>query len=219
MGFKLINNFNRPYFSRSISEFWKRWHISLSTWFKDYLYISLGGNRMSVPRWYLNLFIVFVISGLWHGANWTFIIWGAINGFYLVFAIVTQSWRKTLEKWLYLDKSPTINNILKISSTFLLACFAWIFFRANTINDAINIIKEIYNFDGTIFGGGNSLKYCFLAISILLIIELAQEYKYKSILPFKTKYRFIEHLAYSFLIIIILLIGVFDGSQFIYFQF
>src|SRR5678815_1064118 len=78
MGFKLMTNFNRPYFARSISEFWKRWHISLSTWFKDYLYISLGGNRVSVPRWYFNLFIVFLVSGLWHGANWTYIIWGCL---------------------------------------------------------------------------------------------------------------------------------------------
>ena len=82
MGFKLMTNFNRPYFARNISEFWKRWHISLSTWFKDYLYISLGGNRVSIPRWYFNLMLVFIISGLWHGANWTYIIWGAWNGFY-----------------------------------------------------------------------------------------------------------------------------------------
>ena len=106
MGFKLMTNFNRPYFSRSISEFWKRWHISLSTWFRDYLYISLGGNRVSIPRWYLNLFLVFTISGLWHGANWTYIIWGSLNGFYLVFAIITEKWRKRFKQLIGLDQLP-----------------------------------------------------------------------------------------------------------------
>ncbi len=138
MGFKLMTNFNRPYFSRSISEFWKRWHISLSTWFKDYLYISLGGNRVSVPRWYFNLFIVFAISGLWHGANWTYIIWGAINGFYLVFAIVTDKSRKRLSSLVYLDRMPKIHHALQILVTFVLACFAWIFFRANTAGCIFN---------------------------------------------------------------------------------
>ncbi|MGZ5286161.1 MAG: MBOAT family O-acyltransferase, partial [Flavisolibacter sp.] len=93
MGFKLMKNFDRPYQARSISEFWKRWHISLSTWFRDYLYISLGGNRVSIPRWYFNLFFVFLVSGFWHGANWTFVIWGALHGFYLVFAIISEKAR------------------------------------------------------------------------------------------------------------------------------
>src|SRR5450759_1635191 len=108
MGFKLMTNFNRPYFSTSISEFWKRWHISLSSWFKDYLYISLGGNRVSIPRWYFNLLFVFVISGLWHGANWTFIIWGALNGFYLVFAIWTQEIRERIAHLTGLSKYPRL---------------------------------------------------------------------------------------------------------------
>ena len=96
MGFKLMVNFDRPYFSKSIAEFWKRWHISLSTWFRDYLYISLGGNRVSTSRLYFNLFITFLISGLWHGANWTYVIWGALNGIYLIFAIVTAGLRRRL---------------------------------------------------------------------------------------------------------------------------
>src|SRR5450432_1057204 len=96
MGFRLMVNFNKPYQSRDISEFWKRWHISLSSWFRDYLYISLGGNRVSVPRWYFNLFFVFLVSGFWHGANWTFIAWGALHGFYLVFAIFSHKARKRM---------------------------------------------------------------------------------------------------------------------------
>src|SRR5207253_8641852 len=87
MGFKLMTNFNKPYHARSVSEFWKRWHISLSTWFRDYLYKPLGGNRTSRNRWYFNLFVTFLVSGIWHGANWTFVVWGALNGFYVLSSI------------------------------------------------------------------------------------------------------------------------------------
>ncbi|HPH53740.1 MAG TPA: MBOAT family O-acyltransferase, partial [Bacteroidales bacterium] len=118
MGIKLMNNFNRPYFSRSMSEFWKRWHISLSSWFRDYVYITLGGNRVSIPRWYLNLFIVFLISGLWHGANWTYVIWGALNGFYLIFAIISQGFRNKAKRLVGLDKLPWLNNLLEVMITF-----------------------------------------------------------------------------------------------------
>ena len=135
-----MTNFNRPYFSKSISEFWKRWHISLSTWFRDYLYISLGGNRVSIPRWYFNLFFVFLISGLWHGANWTFIIWGALNGFYLVFGMVSKNYREKLIRVFLFDKLP----VLSVGLTFLLVSFAWIFFRANSVRSAFFISKNIF---------------------------------------------------------------------------
>jgi len=219
MGFKLMTNFNRPYFSRSISEFWKRWHISLSTWFKDYLYISLGGNRVSVPRWYLNLFIVFVISGLWHGANWTFIIWGALNGFYLVFAVVTEKPRKQLGKLFYLDKLPTFNSAIQISVTFGLACIAWIFFRANSVQDGFNIVTKIVQFKGSLFLDKPVITYSLFAIAMLFAIEFMQEKKHNRVLPFKTNHWLKEHLAYASLVILIILLGVFDGGQFIYFQF
>lgn len=140
MGFKLMTNFDKPYQSKSIAEFWKRWHISLSTWFRDYLYISLGGKRVSIPRWYFNLFIVFLISGLWHGANWTFVIWGALNGFYLVFALITKDVRARLSTRLGLDRIPWIERI----TTFLLVAFAWIFFRANNAQDAFYICTHIF---------------------------------------------------------------------------
>ena len=144
MGFKLMDNFNRPYFSKSIAEFWKRWHISLSTWFKDYFYISLGGNRVSVPRWYLNLFLTFLLSGLWHGANWTYVVWGALNGFYLVFGIWTQPWRKKAAAVIGLDRYPRLHQYVKMIVTFSLVCFAWIFFRANTIGDALYIVCHLF---------------------------------------------------------------------------
>jgi D-alanyl-lipoteichoic acid acyltransferase DltB (MBOAT superfamily) len=119
MGFKLMTNFNRPYFSRNISEFWKRWHISLSTWFKDYLYISLGGNKVSIPRWYFNLFFVFLVSGFWHGANWTFIIWGAINGFYLVFALLTDKLSTRIVEFTGLGRHKKVLSFFNIIITFL----------------------------------------------------------------------------------------------------
>ena len=220
MGFKLMTNFNRPYFSRNISEFWKRWHISLSTWFKDYLYISLGGNRVSIPRWYFNLMLVFIISGLWHGANWTYIIWGALNGFYLVFAIITYGLRKKITRLAGIDQLPKLNNFLQVLTTFFLACFAWIFFRANHVTDAFNIIKKMFKFDGPVFIENPSMIiYPIMGIFLLLFVELKQEY-YKGSFSFLSNNNWmVRNLSYAFLIILILLFGVFDGGQFIYFQF
>ena len=215
-----MTNFNRPYFARNISEFWKRWHISLSTWFKDYLYISLGGNRVSVPRWYFNLFLVFLISGLWHGANWTYVIWGTLNGFYLVFAIITQKFRNRINDLTGIEKLPRLNHFLQIFITFILSCFAWIFFRANSITDAFTIIKKILTDRGSIFIGKPSIMiYSFLGIFILLFVELKKEFYKGEFSFFNHKNWVVRNLSYAFLIIIILLIGVFDGGQFIYFQF
>jgi alginate O-acetyltransferase complex protein AlgI len=220
MGFKLMTNFNRPYFSKSISEFWKRWHISLSTWFKDYLYISLGGNKVSIPRWYFNLFIVFLVSGLWHGANWTFIIWGALNGFYLVGALLLQPLSKKIDEMLGLKKIAWLNNFVNISITFALTCFAWIFFRANTVQDAFTVIKKIFTFKGPLFyENPSSLIYSFGGIAFLLLAEAKKEYYKGQFSLLANQNRLVRHLSYALLILIILLVGVFDGGQFIYFQF
>lgn len=116
MGYDLMINFRQPYFSQSIAEFWKRWHISLSTWFKDYLYIPLGGNRVAKNRWYFNLMAVFLISGLWHGANWTFVLWGFLHGFYLVFSIWTQNIRDTISHAFRVDRFPALQRFFKSSS-------------------------------------------------------------------------------------------------------
>lgn len=144
MGFKLMDNFNRPYHAQSISEFWRRWHISLSTWFRDYLYIPLGGNRVGRQRWCLNLFLTFLISGLWHGANWTFIIWGALHGFYLIFSIWTEGIRSRLILRLGLDRLPMITRGLRALLTFHLVAFGWIFFRAHTVSDAFLIVARLF---------------------------------------------------------------------------
>ncbi len=220
MGFKLMTNFNRPYFSQSISEFWKRWHISLSSWFKDYLYISLGGNKVTIPRWYFNLFIVFLISGLWHGANWTYIIWGGLNGFYLVFAIITKKYRDGFSNLIRLNHFPKINGFFQIMTTFILANFAWIFFRANNLENAALIIKKIFTQWGELFIPTSSMMaYSFFSILFLLVIEIKREYFNEKISFMYNKNIVVRNLSYSFLIILILLFGVFDGGQFIYFQF
>jgi alginate O-acetyltransferase complex protein AlgI len=220
LGFRLMLNFNRPYFSRNISEFWKRWHISLSSWFRDYLYISLGGNRVSVPRWYVNLFIVFLISGIWHGANWTFVMWGALNGFYLIFAIVTNNLRTTVNTRLGLAKFPRIHQFIEVVLTFFLSGFAWIFFRSNSIQDAFYIIKTMITGRGSLFSENPSiLIYSVFGILFLLGIEFMQEYFPGRIDLFHHKSMWVRNLTYTALIVLILLVGVFDGGQFIYFQF
>jgi len=220
MGFKLMTNFNRPYFSRNISEFWKRWHISLSTWFKDYLYISLGGNRVSIPRWYFNLFFVFLVSGLWHGANWTFLIWGGLNGLYLVFALMTQHFRKGVDKVLGLTNLPGLNRLLEISTTFILACFAWIFFRANSVHDAFYIIRKMFTSRGPVyFQEPSMIIYALFGILFLICVEWRQEFSPHRVSLLNNPHWLVRNLACAMLIVLILLIGVFDGGQFIYFQF
>ena len=144
MGIKLMKNFAHPYFAKSISEFWQRWHISLSTWFRDYLYIPLGGNRVAKPRWVFNLLITFLISGFWHGANWTFVIWGALHGLYVVFFGLTENLWTRVSSALRLDRFQKLANAFSTFITFSLVTYAWIFFRANNLSDAIYISKGLF---------------------------------------------------------------------------
>jgi D-alanyl-lipoteichoic acid acyltransferase DltB (MBOAT superfamily) len=220
MGFDLMANFKRPIFAKSTGEFWKRWHISLSTWFKDYLYFPMGGNKRSVSRWYFNLMVVFLISGLWHGANWTYIIWGGINGFYLVFAIITKNYRNRFNSFIGIIKFPTIHLFFQITVTFLLISFSRVFFRAQSIDDALKVIKKIFTFNGSIFENGTiTILYSFLAIFFLLVVEFKKEFYKGSFTLSHHKNFWVRNAYYSFLIILIIMVGVFDGGQFIYFQF
>ena len=144
MGIRLMQNFDHPYMATTVKEFWSRWHISLSTWFKDYLYIPLGGNRCSRPRYFLNVMIVFLVSGLWHGANWTFVIWGALHGVYQIIGTLTLPLRnKLLENLKISPKSAPVLWLRRIV-TFVLVGFAWIFFRANTVTDAFHLIDTLF---------------------------------------------------------------------------
>jgi alginate O-acetyltransferase complex protein AlgI len=145
MGIRLMKNFNRPYSAMSISEFWGRWHISLSTWFKDYLYIPLGGNRNGRAKHIRNLFLTFMISGFWHGANWTFIIWGALHGVYLIFAMLTERVRNHIRQFIGIGRVPLLDQILQKAIVFLLVTLAWIFFRAKTVSAACYMVRHIFS--------------------------------------------------------------------------
>jgi D-alanyl-lipoteichoic acid acyltransferase DltB (MBOAT superfamily) len=230
MGYKTMENFNRPYFSKSIAEFWRRWHISLSSWFRDYLYIPTGGNRVSVPRWYLNLFVVMLICGFWHGANWTFLVWGGLHGFYLIFSILTRSVRDHLVRTIGLDRVPKLHSYLKILVTFSLVCFAWIFFRADKISGAFNIISSLFAGWGRAFTVETLEKVPFwgplkfelvvslISIGILLSVHLMEQHG-NVIGRFSEKPVWVRWPVYYFFLVAILLFGNFGSKQFIYFQF
>ncbi|GGB16546.1 MBOAT family O-acyltransferase [Puia dinghuensis] len=239
MGIKLMTNFNKPYRSKNVAEFWRRWHISLSTWFRDYLYISLGGNRVSVPRWYFNLFFVFLVSGFWHGANWTFVVWGALHGFYLIFAIVTQKMRARLNHLTLLDRHPRLLGVLQMITTFCLVLVAWVFFRANTIHDAFYILgrfpvaladighwlirahfstesfKSLIGFMPVFV---IDIQLSFLLIALLQGIEWVQTHKDLSAL-IRQRPIYIRWTLYYLMIAVIIFLGVYENRQFIYFQF
>jgi alginate O-acetyltransferase complex protein AlgI len=221
LGYRLMQNFNRPYFSDSFSNFWNRWHISLSTWFRDYFYIPLGGNRVLKWRLYYNLLITFLISGLWHGSKLTFLVWGFIHGFYLIFEKFVYNNKKL--SFVYMNNCLPLKRVINTSTVFILVCFAWIFFRANSISEALFISKSLLNISFDFFlpqdADITSPVYAVISILVLLLIEFKREFLHdnKKLFNYYTK---IPNLyKYIFLIFIILYIGVFNGSQFIYFQF
>jgi len=219
MGFKLMQNFNRPYFAKNIAEFWKRWHISLSTWFKDYLYISLGGNRVSVPHWHFNLFFTFLVSGLWHGANWTYIAWGALNGLYLIVENISNSYRRRITRIIGLTKYPIMHTYLKMLITFALTCVAWVFFRAANISDACLILKKIFSEPGPLFTGGfKDIIYGVFGIFFLIGFDYWSRGKHVDVF-IGSKHYATRWTIYVYMVMSILTMGVFNASQFIYFQF
>ena len=144
LGFRLMKNFDSPYLSGSIKEFWRRWHISLSTWFSDYVYIPLGGNRVRLPRYYFNLFVTFLISGLWHGANWTFLIWGALHGLYRVVGAIRDSLRKR-RGLSPAEEATGFRAAFNVAFTFVLVTVGWVFFRANTVQDAFYVFRHCFD--------------------------------------------------------------------------
>ncbi len=221
MGFTLMTNFDRPYSAKTVTEFWRRWHISLSTWFRDYVYIPLGGNRVSKGRRYVNLMIVFVLSGLWHGAGWPFLIWGALHGLAIVYEGITKDWRaKTiarLPKW-FLNPFSTL-------LVFLFVQFVWIFFRANTFEKAFAVIKGFFNYTDffALFSSMTAaIKYSivvglFSLANFLLIERLMKndklQIRFKESLTFRT-------FVFAYFILLFIFFGSFKNAQsFIYFQF
>ncbi|MDX2171912.1 MAG: MBOAT family O-acyltransferase [Bacteroidota bacterium] len=225
MGFRLMENFNRPYASTTISEFWSRWHISLSTWFRDYLYIPLGGNRVKVPRWYFNLFFVFLVSGIWHGANWTFIIWGAIHGFYLIFAIIMRPIGEKIRKIFQKGFLKLFYNLINLGIVFALTTFAWLFFRAQSLNDAIYVIKNSFKLNSLSVQRDLYLNsgqdFFIVAVFVILFMEVVQyiNANFNNIL-FNGSNKILRWAFCLVLLIMICTLGVFHSdSEFIYFQF
>jgi D-alanyl-lipoteichoic acid acyltransferase DltB (MBOAT superfamily) len=231
MGFRLMENFNRPYYSKSISEFWKRWHISLSTWFRDYLYIPLGGNRVSKRRWRFNLFFVFLVSGLWHGAGWTFIIWGGLHGAYLIIALWTRGLRDKFIRRTGLQKFHTLRKAAAVFVTFNLVCFAWIFFRARSLADAFYVVRHLFTWPSKVGGETGlfptgalildraDLLIALAAVALMEAVHLIQRRrKMRHFLSEKPMW--MRWAMYYTLTMGILLFGKFElPNRFIYFQF
>lgn len=214
-GIDLQQNFCRPYFARTITDFWRRWHISLTTWFRDYIYFPLGGNRCHKARWILNTMIVFLISGLWHGANYTFLIWGALHGICMV-----------IERIAYGDKIKNvsqehfnIHNIIRILMTFIIVNFAWIFFRLDSLNDVINVFYKIFTDYGGVKLDINLFSYFLPALFVTCASDIYQECHNGAFLMMDNNRRTIRWIGYVLLGLLIILFGSFEQSNFIYFQF
>lgn len=220
LGFDLMENFRKPYESKSISEFWSRWHISLSTWFRDYLYIPLGGNRIGKIYYYRNLFVVFLVSGLWHGANWTFVIWGALHGFFLVFALISKSTRKSISDKLGLSRVEWLQNSLQVIICFHLVCLGWIFFRANSLADAFHVLGCVFSTNWFSLDISNSSHFVYGVWGVFSLLAIERLQGSRTMMEAFRRWPTWQRWGiYSYCIALILMIGVIDGGQFIYFQF
>ncbi len=230
MGFRLMKNFDRPYSSASVTEFWRRWHISLSSWFRDYLFIPLGGSKVSVKKNYLNLALVFIVSGLWHGANYTFVIWGALHALYIIVEKLlagkkTRNESFSSSRLIQLQSSFAKSGIQKLTKqvlTFSLVCFAWIFFRANSVSDACLIIISSFQISfslSDILIVTPSVFY-FSLVGIFALEAVQRFMKEREFYDLMINHpRWVRLSVYHLLLIVILVFGVFNNSQFIYFQF
>lgn len=215
-GIELLRNFNYPYFSRSIAEFWRRWHISLSSWFRDYIYIPLGGSRVSRSKQVRNTFIIFLVSGFWHGANWTFIFWGLLHALYIMPSILFSTHRQNLEIIAQDRNWPTIKEWGQVILTFILSSFAWIFFRASSMHDAWGLITCIGNAEGKI----DQLSATYPIAGILIMIYFEWKNRQTNI-PFShIQNKWMRHMVYLLMLFLIFMMGAFvNPRSFIYFQF
>jgi len=221
-GFNLKQNFAFPYFSRDIAEFWRRWHISLSTWFRDYLYIPLGGSRGGFWMKIRNTFAIFIVSGFWHGANWTFIIWGLLNALYFLPLLLLNKNRINTGVVAEDRLLPSLKELLQMGLTFGLTVFAWIFFRAENLDHAINYIKEIFSkslFTIPDFIRVNEAKYTMFLILIFLIIEWIGRLEQYAIARFGFRWHSFKRWVFYFFILLSIFYFFGKEEQFIYFQF
>ncbi len=232
-GVKLMENFDAPYFAVSVAEFWRRWHISLTSWFKDYLYIPLGGSRKGKIRKYANKMIVFLVSGLWHGADMSYVIWGMLNGIYQVIGEIILPVKEKLATWLKIDRKSIGSKIAQVMGTFILIDFTWIFFRADGFMESLEIISQMIEvknlgilFDESLYSCGlDQMNFVFMIVCIAILL-FADFCKYKEI---KIRNIIMKQAAWFQILIIsgsvlaILLFGIYglahDAANFIYFQF
>ena len=234
MGFELMENFNAPYFAASIKDFWRRWHISLSTWFRDYLYIPLGGSRCSTIKKYRNLMITFLISGLWHGASWSFVVWGGIHGIYQIIGDLLKPVREKIKTVLHVKTNCLSYRLGQIIMTFMMVCFAWIFFRMNSLMNSLSFIKRIFVrmdlwvlHDKSIYTIGlnqTQMSILFFSLLALLLVDLVRYKKNCTIDIFLKEQNIWFRWGIVYLLLFTIIIyGVYgpeyDASSFIYFQF
>lgn len=234
MGFSLMENFNTPYFSTGIKEFWRRWHISLSTWFRDYLYIPLGGNRKGKRRKYLNLLVTFLVSGLWHGASFNFVVWGGLHGIYQVAGEILSPVRAKCAQALHMNTKCFSHKLLQGVVTFVLVDFAWIFFRSSTLTDSVKFIRRIFVYpdpwawcNGALFSVGLSnveFMIALISLGVLLAVDVIRYQKGVLLYEYlNTQSLWFRWAVYMLLFISIVVFGIYgpgyDAAQFIYFQF
>tara|TARA_R110001632_G_scaffold42605_4_gene107879 strand:+ start:1661 stop:3097 length:1437 start_codon:yes stop_codon:yes gene_type:complete len=217
-GFHLKKNFAFPYFSRDMAEFWRRWHISLSTWFRDYLYIPLGGSRVSKSKRIRNTFIIFLVSGLWHGSNWTFVAWGALNALYFLPLLLSKKNRANLDNVAQERFFPSIKEFLQMITTFVLAVLAWIFFRAENIHHALNILSEICSF--SLFSIPEVKPLVLLSL-ILVMVGIEWLYRREDFAFSNFQLKSMKVFRWATYLLILFAIHWFGGQkqEFIYFQF
>lgn len=214
LGIELPTNFVRPYFAKTVTDFWRRWHISLTTWFRDYIYFPLGGNRCSKLRWMFNTMVVFVVSGLWHGAAYTFLIWGAFHGLCMI-----------VERLIYGDRLKQLSgkfsvaNFLRWVMTFFIVNLAWIFFRVENLSDVFLILNKLVSDIGSLFLDPDTMLYAFIFIILVGIVDFVDENCPGKIRLLNSSSAVVRWGSYIVLTSLILLFGVLDGGSFIYFQF
>jgi alginate O-acetyltransferase complex protein AlgI len=222
LGYDLTRNFAFPYSAMGIGDFWRRWHISLSSWFRDYVYVPLGGNRGGAWKTYRNVLVVFTLSGLWHGANWTFVVWGALHGAFLVAERATEGFRQRASSFVGFASAPRLRAAVSVVVTFHLVVVAWIFFRAASVGDALTILRRIASLTGTgvvVEGFGASELYTALvAIVALEAVQYAQRRTSLNRL-IRRQPLWLRWSVYHAVVVVILLFGRFDEREFIYFQF
>ena len=217
-GIELLQNFSYPYFSRDIAEFWRRWHISLSTWFKDYLYIPLGGSKGNTWSKVRNTFVVFLVSGFWHGANWTFVAWGALNALFIMPSILLKTNRNNLNVVAQGKIFPTPKELMYMVITFSLTCFAWIFFRAENISHALQYISSMAN--ASIFSIPEVLpKKYFIVLLLFFVIEWAGREQKFALEVFGLRWNRVFRWLFYYVLCIAIICMSGEEEQFIYFQF